>query len=316
MSNAAAAADQPVDSIYESGEVVGDAWSWLILREATLQDVCRFNEFQRGLGIARETLSSRLERLVNGGLLERRRAQPRRDVRYLLTPCGEDFFMCLATALRWGDDWCSEGGETGLAATHLACGEPFEAVLQCGACGDEIEAQQVEVQTVSRASSQLISSKRQRSPRLENLERVGPCSIARTLMVIGDRWSSLVVRECFLGTRRFDQFSTRLGVAPNILSNRLRRLVDHGVLVKTPYQTNPPRSEYRLTEKGIALYPVPLALLTWGDRWIATGERGIEMTHRPCAHALDAVLGCGRCSAPVERSEIEFVRAPASGAVS
>lgn len=69
-------------------------------------------------------------------------------------------------------------------------------------------------------------------------------------------------------------------------------------------------NECRLTKKGIGLYPVPLAMLTWGDRWLASGARGIQLTHRPCAHTLDAVLGCGHGSAPVTRSEIEFVRTP------
>jgi DNA-binding HxlR family transcriptional regulator len=92
------------------------------------------------------------------------------------------------------------------------------------------------------------------------------CSVARTLSIIGDRWTLLVLRDCFLGIRRFEQFQERLGVTRQVLSDRLRRLVDHGILSREPYQDRPPRHEYRLTPKGRDLYPVMLSLLAWGDK--------------------------------------------------
>ena len=127
-------------------------------------------------------------------------------------------------------------------------------------------------------------------------------------MIDGDRWGSLVVRECFLGTRRFDDFATRLGVSTNILSNRLARLVELGVLMKERYQSNPPRSEYRLTPKGMAFYPVPLSMLMWGNRWLVNGDGGVDLSHQPCGTALSAVLTCGTCDAPVARGDVDFSR--------
>lgn len=82
--------------------------------------------------------------------------------------------------------------------------------------------------------------------------------------VLGDRWSALIIRELFYGTARFEEFLQHLGIATNILSQRLQHLVDHGIIEKQAYQTRPPRYEYRLTAKGLDLYPVPLSMLAWG----------------------------------------------------
>src|SRR6185437_16671788 len=95
------------------------------------------------------------------------------------------------------------------------------------------------------------------------------CSIARALEVLGDRWTLLVIRDAFLGVHRFDDFQRDLGVARNVLSDRLARLVDEGLLERRRYQERPERFEYRLTEKGLDLFEVLAALMHWGDRWYA-----------------------------------------------
>jgi len=93
------------------------------------------------------------------------------------------------------------------------------------------------------------------------------CSIARALDEVGEWWSLLIVRECTLGTTRFDDFQRRLGIARNVLTARLNSLVEHGVLEKVLTEGSERRSEYRLTEKGEALYPALMALMQWGDQW-------------------------------------------------
>ena len=93
------------------------------------------------------------------------------------------------------------------------------------------------------------------------------CSIARALDQVGEWWSLLIVRECTLGTTRFDDFQRRLGIARNVLTARLNRLVEHGVLEKVLAEGSERRSEYRLTAKGEALYPALVALMQWGDQW-------------------------------------------------
>jgi DNA-binding HxlR family transcriptional regulator len=120
------------------------------------------------------------------------------------------------------------------------------------------------------------------------------CPIARALSEVGDRWSLLVLREAFLGTRRFEDFQQRTGAARNVLSDRLEKLVEHEVLERRPYQEKPTRHEYRLTEKGLDLYPVMMSLVRWGDRWLDDG-RGSPIEHRHSRSSIDtsnAVTSC------------------------
>src|SRR5438132_13379681 len=92
-----------------------------------------------------------------------------------------------------------------------------------------------------------------------------PCSVARTVAVIGDRWTLMLLRDCFLGVRRFEDFERRLGISRSIIAARLKGLVAEGVLRRDAYQDHPVRHEYRLTEKGLALHPVIMAIGHWGD---------------------------------------------------
>src|SRR5260370_1212975 len=114
------------------------------------------------------------------------------------------------------------------------------------------------------------------------------CSVAQTLDVVGEWWSLLIVRDAFLGVTRFDDFQARLGISRNILTRRLTHLVDNGILKRAPYQDHPPRSEYRLTDKGRDLWHVVTAMRQWGDRWAARGDQAYRLrAHRHCrAHML------------------------------
>ncbi|MGH2584181.1 MAG: winged helix-turn-helix transcriptional regulator [Dehalococcoidia bacterium] len=122
------------------------------------------------------------------------------------------------------------------------------------------------------------------------------CSIARTLDVVGERWTLLVLRDAFNGVRRFEHFAARLPIARNVLTDRLQTLVDHGILRRHRYQERPDRYEYRLTEKGMELYPVLIALLQWGDRYLA-GEDGppVDVLHTACGHHAAAAVVCTGC---------------------
>jgi len=124
----------------------------------------------------------------------------------------------------------------------------------------------------------------------------GPCSIARTLDLVGEKWSLLVLREVFSGVRRFDDLRRRTGAPRQVLSARLGSLVDAGLLRRHPYREPGQRTryEYRLTEAGMDLYPVLVALLRWGDRYLVqpTGGPSVELTHRDCGEPVDLVLRC------------------------
>ena len=132
-----------------------------------------------------------------------------------------------------------------------------------------------------------------------------PCSVARTLSVIGDRWTLLVLRDAFLRTRRFEDFQRQLGVTRHLLAGRLRKLVEAGILERVRYQEKPARDEYRLTEKGRDLYPVIVALLRWGDRWMSD-ESGPPLTlmHKACGHTMHPTLVCPDCGEPIGARDV------------
>ena len=146
--------------------------------------------------------------------------------------------------------------------------------------------------------------------RWEELDRQ-PCSLARTLSVLGDRWTLLVIRDCFMGVRRFEQFEARLGIARHVLADRLKKLTEAGVLAKVPYQDRPRREEYRLTEKGLALHPALIALLDWGDRYMA-GPEGppVQRRHRTCGHVTHGVTVCSECGEPLDPREMSVEPGP------
>jgi DNA-binding HxlR family transcriptional regulator len=131
------------------------------------------------------------------------------------------------------------------------------------------------------------------------------CSVARALEVLGDRWTLLVIRDAFLGVRRFDDFQRDLGVARNVLSDRLQRLVDEDLLERRRYQERPERFEYRLSEKGIDLWPVIVTLMKWGDRYYAPAD-GVPrvVRHRECGGGVTGHLTCEKCGASLTARDV------------
>jgi len=135
------------------------------------------------------------------------------------------------------------------------------------------------------------------------------CSIAQCLDAVGEWWSLLIIRDAFIGVTRFDDFQARLGISRNILTRRLNHLVDNDILSRVPYQDHPPRSEYRLTDKGRDLWHVVTAMRQWGDQWAA--PRGAPMTMRhTCGHLIESVAVCSHCGESLSIDEITAVPGP------
>ncbi|GGV16224.1 winged helix-turn-helix transcriptional regulator [Actinomadura sp. LOL_016] len=138
------------------------------------------------------------------------------------------------------------------------------------------------------------------------------CSIARSLEVVGDRWTLLIIRSAFEGVRRFDDFQDALGVARNILTDRLTRLCDEEIMRRVPYQERPERYEYRLTRKGVELWPAMMTLLLWGDRHYAPDGAPVIVGHRGCAGSLTTRFTCDACGAPLGPGDVEPREGPGS----
>jgi DNA-binding HxlR family transcriptional regulator len=138
-----------------------------------------------------------------------------------------------------------------------------------------------------------------------------PCTIARSVDVLGDHWNLLILRQACLGTRRFDDFQTALGIGRNILTQRLNRLVDEDLLSRVEYQQRPPRCEYRLTDKGRDVYPILAAMAAWGERWL-TGPEGTPLIlhHTPCGNDMHAVVVCSQCDQPLDVRDVRAKPGP------
>jgi DNA-binding HxlR family transcriptional regulator len=138
------------------------------------------------------------------------------------------------------------------------------------------------------------------------------CSIAATLEVVGDRWTLLLLRDASLGITRFADFEESLGIARTVLSDRLARLTGEGILERVRYSERPERFDYRLTDKGHALWPVLNALMNWGDTYINRGRAPVVIRHRDCGGAIDGHRICTACGARVGSRDAE--RRPGPGA--
>jgi DNA-binding HxlR family transcriptional regulator len=136
------------------------------------------------------------------------------------------------------------------------------------------------------------------------------CSIARTVAVVGDTWTLLVLREAFMGVRRFDQMQRDLEIARNVLADRLHGLVANGVLDRVQYQERPPRHEYRLTQKGRDLYPALVALMQWGDRYACDAGPPVTLVHRSCEHHTEPYLACSHCGEALEARDVRAQPGP------
>jgi DNA-binding HxlR family transcriptional regulator len=142
------------------------------------------------------------------------------------------------------------------------------------------------------------------------------CSIARTLDVIGEPWSPLILRDVWVGIRRFDQIQKDLGISRKVLTERLRWLVESGILTREEYSQRPTRSQYVLTAKGAELCELLMVMVKWGDRWMA-GDAGppVLYRHQPCGQIVHAELHCSHCDGQMTADSVDLLPGPAMNLV-
>jgi DNA-binding HxlR family transcriptional regulator len=139
------------------------------------------------------------------------------------------------------------------------------------------------------------------------------CSVAQTLEIVGEWWTLLIVRDLLLGVSRFDELQARLGIARNVLTDRLATLTEAGIVERVAYQDSPPRYDYLLTDKGADLWMVITAMREWGDRWVAPQGPPVDVLHRRCGQTMRVVPTCSACGEPVERGDLRVVAGPGAG---
>jgi DNA-binding HxlR family transcriptional regulator len=140
-----------------------------------------------------------------------------------------------------------------------------------------------------------------------------PCSLARTLQVVGEWWTLLVLRDVCFGVHRFEAIHDHLGIARNILKARLDTLIEHDMIERRRYQRRPDRYEYLPTSKGSDLVPALLALVAWGDRWTAPDGPPVLFSHATCGHETAATVVCSSCAAPLAHQDIGVRPGPGGG---
>ncbi len=304
---------QPVqaNSATRALNILGDRWTLMILYLA-FRRVHRFDEFQARIGIARSLLIGRLRRLQAVGILEkvRYRERPVRE-EYHLGEMGRDLYSLALMIIRWEKRWFYDSADPAQRLKHK-CGREFTPEYRCGHCGELIHPRDVHAEDGPGAG--LDASPPPRAQRRSSVPsgtlNQGAPMLERAFQVLGDRWTSHVIAAAFMGRRRFNEFQNALGVAPNILSDRLSRLVELGVLRRELYQQRPDRWEYRLTDPGRDLYPLIAELIRWGDRWLDDGKGPPLITyHRTCGHRLAAKVTCDQCG---EAADLHTVTPAAS----
>ena len=287
--------------------IVSDTWTFLVLREFYL-GAHRFDQIQKVLGVPRSTLSNRLASLTEGDVIMRV-PDPSRSNRheYRLTPRGRDLYLVMLSLLRFGDQHLHGGQPVPLRLTHRSCGQAFQPQTACSACGDAIIATKVSFRDGPGAGSSPAPPPTQRRRRGEPgaFELNRPSSVSRTLEIIADRWTFLILRELFLGSRRYDRFAAELGVSSAVLAARLNRLTVAGIVRKSKYQDLPPRYEYQLTAMGRDLYLPMIQMLHWGDKWLGHTAPMI-LTHKPCGHDYWPRIACSSCGEDIDPRDVEY----------
>jgi DNA-binding HxlR family transcriptional regulator len=294
--------------VARSFAVVGDRWAGLILRDAFL-GVRKFEAFRKRSGAARGTLSSRLKALVDSGILQHHRYQdsPTR-FEYRLTKKGLDLYPFIMSVWDWETRWSIET-HIPPDLRHKTCGQAMRPLFQCSACHTEVGLRDVSYQRQAELGPPETMPPRfqRRSASKQNSSQGVDRAFFHVLDIIGDRWTGLVIAAMYFGLNRYDEIATALGIATNILSDRLKILVAAEILEQVPYQQKPARYQYRLTEKGAALYPIALQLHEWAIRWLFENDKpAIALFHVPCNKSLETELVCSACKQALNVHNVTF----------
>lgn len=285
----------PKSSVNRALNALGDRWSLLVVQEAFL-GATRFEEFHARLGGARSTLSSRLVALERHGILVKKPHQAT-GVRmaYHLTRRGLGLFDSMLLMWGWGVRWGVTGGRAPTVFTHTECGKAMLPELRCGGCGELLSLHTCTYtpgpgEGMESLPVQRMHRRRQRNDEAPTIELVD---------LLGDRWTALVVSAQYFGLHRFDEIQGLLGIASNILTDRLRTLEMSGIFERRLYEMTPPRYQYRLTKKGQDLYPHALTIMTWADTHLKDRAGPPVRISHACGAPLDPQVSCSACKGRV-----------------
>jgi DNA-binding HxlR family transcriptional regulator len=292
--------------------LIGDEWNLAIARLAIQDGVRRYKDFRDRLGIANSVLTVRLRRLTEAGVFTMAQYSdaPRR-YEYLLTERGRDLWKVLLTIWSWEAVWVTEHIEPLPPMRHAECGQEFSPVMHCLTCGKPAGIHDVRV-TFGPSGGFERSVPRATTRRRSAGGSPGPGLVPQTIELIGNRWSASAIAAAFLGARRFTDMLEMMGAPPTIVSDRLRKFCQMGVLETVPAKVGSGRAEYRLTDKGRAFFPHVMVMLEWGDRWFRAPEGPASLyTHATCGGEFHPVLYCSVCVRELHGSQVQVGGDPA-----
>ena len=283
-------------SIWRALEVFGDVPSLLILEAIWLGDM-RFERIRTRTCLSKPLVSQRLKSLVENGIVKRSQYSehpPRFE--FTLEAKGRALFPVTLMLLRWEKMWSSRHASVPIDLVHEECGHMTIPVPQCDHCKQEVRAQDIEWREGPGLGWMEPNYKRRRQQRNRTAIAESITLFTDAAEVLGDRWSSLVMRSAFTGLNKFDEMLADSAMASNILSDRLSWLVERDFLEAKIYQSKPDRFAYYPTAKAMDYLPILLMLQQWGDRFYGA-EQGppVILRHKTCGHELNLIAACGEC---------------------
>jgi len=295
-------------SVYRALDLIGDRWTLLILL-SSFDGLDRFEEWRTRFGISSSILSSRLKHLTKSGLIKKVAVGPDSGrLRYTMTQMGEDLFLWAVATWNWEREWIFRDIDHPISLVHEPCGAKSAIRTRCDNCRGKLTRENIKFES-GPGYKNIPIAKRNKSRRSKaSMGEVTPEGhLGQSIDLIGDRWSFLVLSAAYLGVTRFDDFKEQLDIATNVLSDRLRRFTENGMLARNLYSQFPPRHEYILTEKSIEFFRVLLMLAIWGDKWlpVAGGDAFIR-THELCGERLTVSIYCENCDTELRWSDLQF----------
>jgi DNA-binding HxlR family transcriptional regulator len=258
-------------------------------------------------GIASRLLATRLKALEASGIIVRipySMHPPRQE--YHLTNMGGELSNVLLQMLRWEQNG-EIVGDAASCITHLSCGAPLRPQLRCAACHALTGARDIELK-LSRAQLQHMPEKQsahRRSTVTSQGENPARQLLGPSLDIFGDKWGIEILLCAFFRIRRFTDFRLCTGIAANILTDRLERFVEGGILVRNQDATG--QFGYRLTARGVDLYGVIVSVERWADTWLRSRYRSpVRLIHRDCGHEFRPLTTCAHCEIAVDRAAVRF----------
>lgn len=292
---------EPSSPIGRALVLIGDMWTVRIVR-AVFLGVRRFQDLRDELAISDPVLARRLRSLVDDGVLTTRQYSthpPRSE--YLLTDAGLDLWQVLVAMWAWDRTWAGPSHPLARAElTHLTCDRVTRPVFgdrACGAIG--LGARDVRVDVADLVLHEATDRRSRRSPALAApLDSTG---------VLGDRWSTLILADALMGSRRFTDFEAHLGIAPVTLTRRLALFVDVGLFTPDVARDGGRRRVYTPTPQAVDFFSVFAAVNRWAEQWQSDdGASGLRFTHRACGRTLVPAYTCNACNQVLERADVLF----------